>query len=82
MITEPEASVPVLGKETVEVYVRHLKSCRNKSAGKQHRKCGCPKYLYIYRQGKVRRVSAKTGSWTKAQEQADGDSAAVGPGAG
>jgi hypothetical protein len=30
----------------------------------------------------VRRVSAKTGSWTKAQEQADGDSAAVGPGAG
>lgn len=72
MITEPETSVlPIPGKETVEVYVRHLKNCRNKSAGKHHRKCNCPKYLYIYRRGKLRRVSAKTGSWTKAQEQAD-----------
>ena len=50
---EREISIPASTKETVHVYVRHLKSCRGKCAGKQHRKCS---YLYIYGQGKLRRL--------------------------
>jgi len=30
-----------------------------------------PKYLYIYRQGELRRVSTKTSSWTRAEAKAD-----------
>jgi len=51
LITEPEASLPVLGKETIEVYVRRLKRCRNKSAGKRHRKCNLHGTLGFHRCG-------------------------------
>lgn len=57
-------------KETVEVFVRHIKRCRNRSRGKDYRKCACPKYLYIYRHGNTQRISAKTNSWVKADKQA------------
>jgi hypothetical protein len=63
------SAVPAQPKETAQVFVRHIKNCRNKSARKSHRKCCSPKYLYMYQQGKVRRVSAKTSSWTRAGEK-------------
>ena len=34
------------------------------------RRCRCIKYLYIYRNGHSRQISAKTRSWEKAEQQA------------
>ena len=56
-------TVPIRGKETVEVFVRHKRrSPRARSRVKDYRKCGSPKHLYIYRHGGTQRISAKTNS--------------------
>lgn len=57
-------------KETVEVFVRHQRRCAHKSRGKDYRKCGCPKYHYVYRNGSHQRISAKTSSWASAEKRA------------
>jgi integrase/recombinase XerD len=62
--------IPYQKKETVEVFARHTRGCAHKSRGKNHRKCACPKYLYIYKQGRAQRVSAKTNSWARAEKHA------------
>ena len=39
-------------------------------AAPQWRRCRCPKYLYLLKDGKRRTVSAKTRSWDKAENKA------------
>lgn len=56
--------------ETVSVYTRHQPDCSKKGEGRFYRKCTCPKWLYIYRNGKDDRRSAKTRSWQKAEDKA------------
>jgi hypothetical protein len=34
------------------------------------KRCDCVKYIYLLRDGKNKTISAKTRSWTKAEEQA------------
>jgi hypothetical protein len=54
---------------TVKVYTRHNRNCpkRNRS---DWARCNCMKWLYIYRDGKYKLVSAKTRSWEKAEQKA------------
>ncbi len=56
---------------TVAAYARHKPECPHKG-NPYCRKCRCPKYLYIYSNGASRQISAKTRSWEKAEEQAQG----------
>lgn len=60
----------LLCKQSVDVFVRHTKDCAHQSKGRDFRKCQCPKYLYIYKDGAAARVSAKTGSWAQAEKNA------------
>jgi integrase/recombinase XerD len=55
--------------QTVSVYTRHSSGC-SKAGEPQWRRCRCPKYLYLLRDGKRRTVSAKTRSWDKAENKA------------
>jgi integrase/recombinase XerD len=55
--------------QTVSVYTRHSSGC-SKAGEPQWRRCRCPKYLYLLKDGKRRTVSAKTRSWEKAQVKA------------
>ncbi|HEY6307593.1 MAG TPA: hypothetical protein VI488_14165, partial [Candidatus Angelobacter sp.] len=57
-------------KQSVEVFVRHIRSCPHQEKGGNFRKCPCPKYLYIYKDGAASRVSAKSGSWAQAEKKA------------
>lgn len=57
-------------KDSVEVFVRHIRSCSHQSKGRDFRKCSCPNYLYIYKHGVAAPVSAKTGSWAQAEKDA------------
>ena len=70
------------GKQSVEVYVRHTKDCPHHLAGRDFRKCSCPKYLYVYKDGHAKRVSAKTGSWAQAEKKSAGGTRLVGSGIG
>jgi hypothetical protein len=54
---------------TVKVYTRHNRKCPNPDRSDWAR-CNCVKWLYIYREGKYKLVSAKTRSWEKAQQKA------------
>lgn len=68
-----ESSSPILPfqhKQSVEVFVRHVKDCSHHSRGRDFRKCSCPKYLYIYKDGTASRIGAKTGSWVQADRKA------------
>ena len=51
---------------TVSVFTRHSAGCP-KRGDIYWRKCNCPKSIYVYNDGKDRRVSAKTRSWRKAE---------------
>jgi hypothetical protein len=62
--------LPFHHKNTVEVFVRHTRRCPHEPKGKDFRKCPCPKYLYIYKDGEAKRLSAKTGSWAEAEKKA------------
>src|ERR1700751_2628451 len=55
--------------QTVSVYTRHSSGC-SKEGEPQWRRCRCPKYLYLLKDGKRRTVSAKTRSWDKAENKA------------
>jgi integrase/recombinase XerD len=58
-----------LGTQNVTVYTRHKPSCP-KSSEPYWKRCHCMKYLYLYKDGESRQVSAKTRSWEKAEERA------------
>jgi len=55
--------------QTVSVYTRHSVGC-SKAGEPQWRRCKCPKYLYLLKDGTRRTVSAKTRSWEKAEAKA------------
>jgi hypothetical protein len=57
-------------KNSVELFVRHTRNCPHWSSGRDFRKCKCPKYLYIYKDGTAARISAKTSSWSEAEKKA------------
>jgi hypothetical protein len=57
-----------LGTQNVTVYTRHKPSC-TKSSEPYWKRCHCMKYLYLYKDGESRQVSAKTRSWEKAEER-------------
>lgn len=52
---------------SIKVITRHSAGCPKKG-DPLYRKCQCRKSLYLYESGKVRYLSAKTRSWTKAEE--------------
>jgi integrase/recombinase XerD len=54
---------------TVKVYTRHKRNCPKRDRSDWAR-CNCMKWLYIYRDGKYKLVSAKTRSWEKAEQKA------------
>lgn len=54
---------------TVKVYTRHNRNCPKRDRSDWAR-CSCVKWLYVYRDGKYRLVSAKTRSWEKAEQKA------------
>ena len=58
-----------LSTQNVTVYTRHKPSCP-KSSEPYWKRCHCMRYLYLYKDGESRQVSAKTRSWEKAEERA------------
>jgi site-specific recombinase XerD len=54
---------------TISVFTRHSDDCPQKD-DRTWRHCKCRKHLYIYEDGKVRFISARTRSWDKAQKLA------------
>ena len=54
---------------TVKVYTRHKRSCPKREQQSWAR-CNCMKWLYVYRNGRDRFISAKTRSWEKAEQKA------------
>jgi Site-specific recombinase XerD len=54
---------------TVKVYTRHTRTCPKRDRSNWAR-CNCVKWLYIYRDGKDKSISAKTRSWERAEQKA------------
>src|SRR6266849_4965477 len=54
---------------TVKAYTRHNRNCPKRERSDWAR-CNCVKWLYIYRDGKYKLVSAKTRSWERAEQKA------------
>ena len=54
---------------TVKAYTRHNRNCPKRERSDWAR-CNCVKWLYIYRDGKYKLVSAKTRSWERAEQEA------------
>jgi integrase/recombinase XerD len=57
------------------IYTRHGAQCpkrgvteEEKSAAKYERRCNCPKWIYLFHDGKDYRFSAATRSWERAEE--------------
>jgi hypothetical protein len=48
----------------------YLFAIPHQAKGRGFRKCPCPKYLYVYKDGTASRASAKTGSWAQAEKKA------------
>lgn len=68
----PRQGEPLEGESsvtTVKVYTRHNRSC-SKQERSDWARCNCMKWLYIYRDGKYKLVSAKTRSWERAEQKA------------
>jgi integrase/recombinase XerD len=63
----PETSAPIPETFSIKVLTRHSSECPKRD-DPTFRKCNCRKQLYIYEHGKAGYVSAKTRSWTKADE--------------
>jgi hypothetical protein len=57
---------PDIQPQTISVYPRHSADC--KKPGDQNCKRKCPKWLYVFQDGKDFRLSARTRSWEKAEE--------------
>ncbi|HEX4652428.1 MAG TPA: hypothetical protein VH250_13080, partial [Granulicella sp.] len=55
--------------QTISVYARHASDC-SKKHDPHWKRCNCVKYIYLLKDGKNKTISAKTRSWTKAEQQA------------
>ena len=55
--------------ETVKVYTRHSRTCPKRGQSDWGR-CSCMKWLYVYRNGKYKQMSAKTRSLERAEQKA------------
>jgi site-specific recombinase XerD len=55
--------------QTVSVYTRHSADCPKRD-DPHWKRCACFKYLYLLKDGKNKTLSAKTRSWTQAEQQA------------
>jgi integrase/recombinase XerD len=66
----PVSRQPFARRSSVDVFVRHTQGCPHRPSGRDFRKCRCPKYLYIYKDGQPSRLSAKTASWPEAEKKA------------
>src|SRR6266404_6311255 len=53
----------------VHVYVRHSASCKHKKNA-DWKQCRCPKHLHWHHEGTLFRESARTRSWSNAQQKA------------
>ena len=53
----------------VTVFARHRSTCPHFSKGEFYRGCRCPKFLRYSFQGKQHRISAKTGTWSVAEDR-------------
>jgi site-specific recombinase XerD len=67
--TSASESAGAASAETVKVYTRHKVSCAKRDRPDWAR-CNCVKWLYVHRNGKDQRFSAKTRSWEKAERKA------------
>jgi hypothetical protein len=65
----PELGLARQTIQTVKVYTRHKFSCAKRDRPDWAR-CNCVKWLYVYREGKYKLISAKTRSWEKAEQKA------------
>lgn len=63
----PENTVQQPATFSVKVLTRHSAECPKRD-DPTYRKCQCRKQLYLYENGKVRYISARTRSWAKAEE--------------
>lgn len=61
-----------LSTTTVTVFTRHTGKCP-KRKDRFWKRCNCRKSLYIYEDGKVTNISAKTRSWEQAEKAADAE---------
>jgi site-specific recombinase XerD len=63
---------PLNDTTTVTIFVRHSEECikENGLLDRNYRKCNCRKWLYIYENGKGRRISAGTRTWAEAERKA------------
>lgn len=57
-------------KQIAEVFTRHRDNCPDRNKGGDYHRCSCPKHIYVNDRGQVRRFSAETESWAKAEKQA------------
>jgi site-specific recombinase XerD len=57
---------------TISVFTRHSPECPQRE-NPQWKRCHCRKSLYIYENGKVRYVSARTRSWEQAEKVAQSE---------
>src|ERR1019366_9214339 len=53
---------------TITIFVRHSVDCKY-AAEEFTRKCNCRKFLRWFKDGKLRRRTTKTRSWTEAEKQ-------------
>ena len=67
-VTAPEPSVDGT-LVTIKVYTRHTRTCPKRDRSDWAR-CNCMKWLYTYRDGKDKSISAKTRSWERAEQKA------------
>lgn len=67
---------PNVAPQTVSVYTRHSAGCAKrgstpgqKAAARYERRCNCPKWIYLFHDGKDYRFSAGTRSWQSAEQK-------------
>jgi integrase len=64
----PETSTASIPETfSIRVLTRHSANCKHRD-DTDYKKCNCRKTVYLYERGKVRYISAKTRSWTKAEQ--------------
>lgn len=72
----PKHLNPNVSPQTISVYTRHRAGCprsgltaEQKAAAKYDKKCDCPKWIYLFHEGKDYRFSASTRSWERAEKK-------------
>jgi integrase/recombinase XerD len=72
----PEGLNPNVAPRTLSVYTRHAADCKKhgstkaeRAAAKHEKRCNCPKWIYLFHDGKNYRFTAATRSWEKAEQK-------------